>query len=107
MIKKRENCLYCGEKMESKTAKKKFCSDLHRLYYNRELKRGTLSIHAKLLEEIKTEKIEYISPRLPIEILDLPKVKEKHPKYKNGDPSEKTNAFYLKYGAFTYDEIEN
>lgn len=30
--------------MESKTAKKKFCSDLHRLYYHRELKRGTLEV---------------------------------------------------------------
>ena len=30
--------------MESKTAKKKFCSDLHRLYYHRELKRGTLNL---------------------------------------------------------------
>jgi len=38
MIKKTENCLYCGEKMESKTAKKKFCSDLHRVYWNRENK---------------------------------------------------------------------
>lgn len=37
MIKKTENCLYCGEKMESKTAKKKFCSDLHRVYWNREI----------------------------------------------------------------------
>jgi hypothetical protein len=38
MIKKTENCLYCGEKMESVTAKKKFCSDLHRVYWNREQK---------------------------------------------------------------------
>ena len=38
MIQKRETCLYCGEKMESITAKKKFCSDLHRLYWNREQK---------------------------------------------------------------------
>lgn len=36
MIKKRDTCLYCGEKMDSKTAKKKFCSEVHRVYYNRE-----------------------------------------------------------------------
>lgn len=36
MIKKLDKCLYCGEKMESKTAKKKFCSDLHRVYWHRE-----------------------------------------------------------------------
>jgi len=38
MIKKTENCLYCGEKMESITAKKKFCCPLHRVYWNREQK---------------------------------------------------------------------
>jgi hypothetical protein len=38
MIKKTENCIYCGEKMESVTAKKKFCSPLHRVYWNREQK---------------------------------------------------------------------
>ena len=35
MIKKKENCLYCGEKMESKTAKKSFCSVKCRVYFNR------------------------------------------------------------------------
>lgn len=35
MIKKTENCLYCGKKMDSVTAKKKFCSDLHRVYWHR------------------------------------------------------------------------
>lgn len=38
MIKKRETCKYCGEKMESKTAKKQFCSEQHRIYYFREMK---------------------------------------------------------------------
>ncbi len=44
MIKKIENCIYCGEKMESKTAKKKFCSAKCRVYYKRELERGTLML---------------------------------------------------------------
>ena len=44
MIKKRETCLYCGEKMESVTAKKKFCSAKCKVYYGRELKRGTLDM---------------------------------------------------------------
>lgn len=43
MIQKRETCLYCGQKMESKTAKKKFCTPLHRVYYNRELNRGAIA----------------------------------------------------------------
>lgn len=44
MIEKRENCLYCNKKMESKTAKKKFCSASHRLNYHREVKRGTIIV---------------------------------------------------------------
>lgn len=36
MIRKRETCLYCGEKMESVTAKKKFCSAVHKNYWHRE-----------------------------------------------------------------------
>jgi tRNA(Ile2) C34 agmatinyltransferase TiaS len=58
MIEKRKTCLYCGGEMESLTAKKKFCSDLHRLYYNRELKRGTLElpkVNEPALSRIETE----------------------------------------------------
>lgn len=44
MIKKRETCLYCNEKMESKSAKKRFCCALHRVYFNREIKIGKLKI---------------------------------------------------------------
>jgi predicted nucleic acid-binding Zn ribbon protein len=35
MIKKKENCEYCGEKMESLTAKKRFCSEKCRVYFSR------------------------------------------------------------------------
>lgn len=35
MIKKKENCEYCGEKMESITAKKRFCSEKCRVYASR------------------------------------------------------------------------
>ena len=35
MIKKKENCEYCGEKMESITAKKRFCSEKCRVYSSR------------------------------------------------------------------------
>jgi len=43
MIKKSETCIYCGEKMESITEKKRYCSSKCKLYYNREknkVKRG-------------------------------------------------------------------
>jgi len=35
MIKKKEHCEYCSEKMESKTAKKRFCSEKCRVYASR------------------------------------------------------------------------
>ena len=35
MIRKKENCEYCGEKMESITAKKRFCSEKCRVYASR------------------------------------------------------------------------
>lgn len=45
MIQKIENCTYCGDKMKDvKSAKRKFCNDKCRIYYGRELKRGTLDI---------------------------------------------------------------
>ena len=53
MIKKTENCIYCGEKMESVTAKKKFCSPLHRVYWNRERKAADLI--GKAFQEQRTE----------------------------------------------------
>ena len=36
IIRKRETCLYCGEKMISRSANRKFCSVNHRIYYFRE-----------------------------------------------------------------------
>jgi hypothetical protein len=38
MIIKIKSCLYCEQEMESITAKKRFCSDKCRVYYNRENK---------------------------------------------------------------------
>lgn len=58
MIKKTDNCLYCGEKMDSKTAKKKFCSNTHRVYWNREKKA------AKLLTASNDEDLKPASPKL-------------------------------------------
>lgn len=57
MIKKTEYCLYCGEKMESKTAKKKFCCPLHRVYWNR-MKKAQDKIGGILKESTQKEKPE-------------------------------------------------
>lgn len=66
MIKKTENCLYCGEKMESITAKKKYCSNKCRLYYNRE--RNVLEV-PKQVDNIKPEQV--VTKK--VEVLESPK----------------------------------
>ena len=56
MIQKKENCQYCGIKMESITAKKKFCSDKCRVYFNRQSKVKDSDSEAELgpkLEDIQ------------------------------------------------------
>ena len=63
MIKKKENCEYCGEKMESVTAKKRFCSQKCRVYFNRESK---CSKTKPLLEIIDTTGEPNILANLPI-----------------------------------------
>lgn len=53
MIKKIENCIYCGEKMaDVKSAKRKFCNDICRIYYKRELDRGSLSVSEPQIVDI-------------------------------------------------------
>ena len=51
MIQKTENCVYCGAKMESKTAKKKFCCTLHRVYWNREKQLNKILAESEYKEE--------------------------------------------------------
>jgi hypothetical protein len=52
MIKKSEKCLYCGIEMESKTAKKKFCSTKCRVYWNRENPRKGVSLFDETVNSI-------------------------------------------------------
>ncbi len=40
-------------------------------------------------------------------MLDKLDLENKHPLWKQGDPKEKSNAFYFKYGCFSYEELEN
>ena len=79
MIKKKENCEYCSEKMESKTAKKRFCSEKCRVYAFR-LKNvvknepQTLligsNLPSKLVNGTSTEK-KNIEPPLGLKGIDL------------------------------------
>jgi len=57
MIKKRDKCLYCGSKMESITAKKKFCSPKCKVYWNRE--------HSAKAKEKKEPNPKPTEPEMP------------------------------------------
>ena len=74
MIKKKENCEYCGEKMESKTAKKRFCSDKCRVYFSRESKNAPIIAETAKIS-IKTEKTinDTKIPQTPKNAKEMPK----------------------------------
>jgi len=67
IIKKAEHCIYCGKKMESITAKKRFCSDTCRVYFNRQKSQTNKSVDDLMnlgVAVIKTtkEEIKSVSP---------------------------------------------
>ena len=97
MIKKVENCIYCGEKMESITAKKRYCSAKCRLYFNRE---KTKSLNVNSLPINKDNLID-LSLAKPIDI----KNKEKSLVLPQNEPKEGSIAFYKKYGVSSYAEL--
>jgi predicted nucleic acid-binding Zn ribbon protein len=75
MIKKTENCIYCGEKMESITAKKRYCSSKCKVYDYRERSRI-------VTETAKNDKKTKIAGNLPIlekECLKSPKIEKLPP----------------------------
>lgn len=66
MIEKILNCIYCHKPMESLTAKKKFCSEKCRVYYHRELARGTLGIPiVEITKKVKNYYAETIENNFP------------------------------------------
>lgn len=72
MIKKQEKCLYCGEKMDSKRASKKFCSEQHRLYYWRE--KRFLKGNIKSFDELTTVTHVFVPKNEHITIYDGEKI---------------------------------
>jgi hypothetical protein len=79
MIQKKENCQYCGVKMESITAKKKFCSDKCRVYFSRQPK----------------VKDFYSKAELSSKMADMPKLIQDVANNKN-EPKKGTLAWFLK-----------
>jgi tRNA(Ile2) C34 agmatinyltransferase TiaS len=69
MINRTPYCIYCGERMESVTAKKKYCSDKCRVYFNREYPNGkTISpveLASKLADKPKVLEIPVENQKTP------------------------------------------
>jgi hypothetical protein len=78
-----KKCKHCSKEFEPKNPKGIFCSDNCRVYFGRR--------KAKIKPKEDNKKDEQKS--------------EKHKFWKQGDPPENSNAFFLRFGVFTYDEI--
>lgn len=84
MIKKIENCIYCGEKMDDvKSAKRKFCNDKCRIYYGRELSRGTLVVPVNVNDPVIPATVpaekQPIPAQTPSDAVNTPKLEPKVP----------------------------
>jgi len=116
MIQKRKTCLYCGEEMESVTAKKKFCSDLHRVYWNREKK-----FEKELTDVLKENGIAISETINDLNTIGIAITKTENGKAKRVDPlsregqdvqskvnepKENSMAFFSKYGCMTWAEVK-
>jgi hypothetical protein len=64
-------CIYCNERMESQTSKKKFCSDKCRVYFHRKYPNGNVisatELASKLEDLTKMEVIANETSKIPPE----------------------------------------
>jgi hypothetical protein len=64
-------CIYCGERMESQTSKKKFCSDKCRVYFHRKYPNGNtispVELASKLADNAKVVEISIEKNKTPPE----------------------------------------
>ena len=78
MILKRKFCIYCNQEMESKTTKKRFCSDKCRVYWNRENPNGVIISPIELNNRLKSkENVSKTEDKPKIE--EIPVQNEKTP----------------------------
>lgn len=120
-------CLNCQKQIEQKDEtrrKKKFCDSNCRASYHQKKNAGKkkyVRIETyQQLEEMNKKLVEQIEksnlPPLPkktnytqgiIKTVEKKEVEKiRHRLFKEGDPPENTNAFFLRKGCFTYDELE-
>lgn len=100
MKERRKDCKYCGKELTEGTTRREFCSDLHRVYWNREHPK----VEVKNLNNV-TNSIKNVTGQPPKTNYTIDTTK--HRLWKAGDPKENTGAFYMKYDCMTYQELEN
>lgn len=84
-----KKCKYCSKEFEPINPKGVFCGNNCRVYFNRRKKKM-----GKLKDEKKQEQKSEAAKNA------------KHKLWKEGDPEENTNAFFLRKGCSTYAELE-
>lgn len=104
---KNKNCEYCGKDLKAKYRSKRFCNDKCRIYFNRE---NVVAVVAennkeenKSAIEAERETVSEVSKKAEYPLTE--KEVTRHKLWEKGDPREGSNGFFLKYGAFKYDEI--
>lgn len=67
------NCIYCNQKMESQTSKKRFCSDKCRVYWHRKHPKGNVISPLELASKLEDIKKEVKVSVIKEEVLESPK----------------------------------
>jgi len=70
-------CIYCNQRMESQTSKKKFCSDKCRVYFHRKFPNGNIISPVELEKRLKEAKIKPIEDVLEENRITCPILEEK------------------------------
>jgi len=62
------NCIYCNEKMESQTSKKRFCSDKCRVYWHRKHPKGNVISPLELASKLAnfSETVEKVQKEIKV-----------------------------------------
>lgn len=105
-----DTCLNCGKDLKQipQKRKKQFCNSTCRSNYWQKEKRRSNPV-TKIQDQTKpTNVVKHPEqPKTNYSInTEIDKEEKKHKLWKEGDPTEGSNAFYLRYGSRTYDEIE-
>ena len=99
---KKKNCDYCGKDLEAKYRSKRFCNTKCRVYFSRENKDPKIGDIVNITQKVEIASIKKVNNATTVTLKEV----KKHPLWKDGDQQEGSNSFYLKYGCWNYNELE-